>query len=207
MVRTRREAAAWWPRFHGPLCGRCGHGLRKRARCAPGLDRAAETSRLVRSGPPPHQDKAGGVPITFGGEETADRPRKQKLRLARVHPLLVAISQGLLGGEAEEGRRPLRAVRQTGAAVVPQVPTCALAWQHEQLTRKLRGHDAYYGVRGNYAALVRFRYELGRVWQKWLNRRSNQSGMPWERFNRLLKRYPLLEPRIRCPLQPRAANP
>ena len=82
-----------------------------------------------------------------------------------------------------------------------------VAWQHEQLTRKLRGHDAYYGVQGNYAALVRFRYELGRVWQKWLNRRSNQSRMPWERFNRLLKRYPLLEPRIRCALQPRAANP
>ena len=64
-----------------------------------------------------------------------------------------------------------------------------VAWQHEQLTRKLRGHDAYYGVRGNYAALVRFRYELGRVWQKWLNRRSNQSRMSWERFNRQLKRY------------------
>ena len=28
-----------------------------------------ETSRSVRSGPPPHQDKAGGVPTTFGRDE------------------------------------------------------------------------------------------------------------------------------------------
>jgi len=80
-------------------------------------------------------------------------------------------------------------------------------WQHEQLMRKLRGHDNYYGVRGNYVALTRFRYELRRVWRKWLHRRSHRSRMSWERFNRLLKRYPLLKPTIGCQLQSRAANP
>ena len=29
------------------------------------------------------------------------------------------------------------------------------------------------------------------IWQKWLNRRSQQRSMPWTRFLRLLARYPL----------------
>jgi RNA-directed DNA polymerase len=33
-------------------------------------------------------------------------------------------------------------------------------------------------------------------WQKWLNRRSQRSGMPWDRFSHLLDRYPLPKTRI-----------
>jgi RNA-directed DNA polymerase len=82
-----------------------------------------------------------------------------------------------------------------------------VAQQHEQLVRKLRGHNNYYGIPGNWAALSRFRYEVVRLWRKWLDRRSNKACMTWERFNRLLKRYPLPSPVVAHGLVPRAANP
>ena len=80
-------------------------------------------------------------------------------------------------------------------------------WQHEQLGRKLRGHDNYYGITGNWKALSRFRHEVRRAWRKWLNRRSAKARMTWERFTRLVERYPLPEPVVRHRFRLRAANP
>lgn len=80
-------------------------------------------------------------------------------------------------------------------------------WQHEQLERKLRGHDNYYGITGNYESLTRFRYEVSRAWRMWLNRRSHRARMTWERFHSLTRRYPLPVPVVRHWLGPRAANP
>jgi RNA-directed DNA polymerase len=82
-----------------------------------------------------------------------------------------------------------------------------VAWQHQPLVWKLRGHDNYYGLSGNSRALVRFRYEVARAWRKWLDRRSNRARMRWERFHRLLERYPLPALVVRHWLRPRAANP
>ena len=69
-----------------------------------------------------------------------------------------------------------------------------VAWQHKQLVRKLSGYDNYYGITGNIAALYRYRYELRRLWRKWLDRRSHKAFMTWERFARLEARYPLPRP-------------
>lgn len=71
-----------------------------------------------------------------------------------------------------------------------------VAWQHEQLGRKLLGHYGYYGITPNFKALARYKHQVERAWQKWLNRRSQKRAMPWERFHRLLQRYPLPRPRI-----------
>ena len=71
-----------------------------------------------------------------------------------------------------------------------------ISWQHEQLQRKLRGHDEYYGITGNSKALSSLRYWVARIWRKWLSRRSRTSTVYWERFNLLLERYPLPNPRI-----------
>jgi RNA-directed DNA polymerase len=68
--------------------------------------------------------------------------------------------------------------------------------QHQALYRKLKGHNQYYGITGNYRALSRFCREVHEVWQKWLNRRSQRTKMTWERFNRLLQRYPLPKPKV-----------
>ena len=68
--------------------------------------------------------------------------------------------------------------------------------QHAALARQLTGHYAYYGITGNASALWRFHRQVERCWHKWLSRRSNRSGMDWERFRCLLIRYPLPPPRV-----------
>lgn len=68
--------------------------------------------------------------------------------------------------------------------------------QWRTLSRKLHGHYGYYGVTFNMRGVKSFYEQAKRSWCKWLNRRSRDKDMPWERFNRLLKRYPLPMPRI-----------
>ena len=72
-----------------------------------------------------------------------------------------------------------------------------VAWQHERLVKALRGHYNYFGITGNWTALDRLRREVRAIWRKWLNRRSQNNHMPWERFAELLKRHPLPVPVMR----------
>lgn len=78
--------------------------------------------------------------------------------------------------------------------------------QHVHLVRAIRGHDSYYAITGNAGQLSRLRCGVRRIWQQWLSRRSSRKAMPWDRFNRLLARYPLPPVRIVHPYH-RAANP
>jgi group II intron reverse transcriptase/maturase len=48
-------------------------------------------------------------------------------------------------------------------------------WQWVELNRKLIGHYNYYGVRGNFAALARFRGRIRQIWFNALMRRSQKS--------------------------------
>lgn len=66
-------------------------------------------------------------------------------------------------------------------------------WQH--LSRMIRGHIAYYGIRGNVPALKTLRYRAGRTWAKWLMRRS-QREIGWDKLARLFTLYPLPKARI-----------
>ena len=68
--------------------------------------------------------------------------------------------------------------------------------QQRWLSAVLRGHYAYYGLLGNSRALSNFAYEVHKVWFRALCRRSQKNAMTWERFNRLLKVFPLPTPRI-----------
>lgn len=68
--------------------------------------------------------------------------------------------------------------------------------QHRDLSRKLKGHDAYYGVTGNWPALKRFHEAAADAWRLWLNRRSQKAQMWWPTFKLLLGRYPLPEPLV-----------
>ena len=63
--------------------------------------------------------------------------------------------------------------------------------QWRTINQKLVGHYRYYGITGNSKALGNFRYEVGRRWRGWLNRRSQRARMIWERMNKLLARFPL----------------
>lgn len=64
------------------------------------------------------------------------------------------------------------------------------------LAHKLRGHFAYYGLRGNSAALGRFLHQALRLWKKWLSRRSQRARMTWAAFARLLQRHSLPRPKL-----------
>ena len=68
--------------------------------------------------------------------------------------------------------------------------------QHRWLAAVLRGHYAYYGFLGNSRALSNFAYEVRKLWFRTLCRRSQKNAMTWDRFNRLLKVFPLPVPRI-----------
>ncbi len=83
-------------------------------------------------------------------------------------------------------------------------PVCQ---QHHTLSQKVRGHFAYYGITANGRSLANFLNAVTRCWRKWLNRRDRQRMMDWDKFNRLLKRYPLPPVRIVHSAYAHAANP
>jgi group II intron reverse transcriptase/maturase len=78
--------------------------------------------------------------------------------------------------------------------------------QQVALSRKLQGHDAYYGITGNARALAALRQWVPRIWRKWLNRRSWKAAMGWERMKRVLGTFPLPPARVVHSIY-RAANP
>ena len=81
-----------------------------------------------------------------------------------------------------------------------------IAEQSQALTQKLQGHYAYYGgLIGNLRCLSNFRYEVMRLWQKWLSRRRRRGRWPWARLHRLLQALVLPWPRAGAP--PAVANP
>jgi group II intron reverse transcriptase/maturase len=83
-------------------------------------------------------------------------------------------------------------------------PVCQ---QHHMLSQKVRGHYAYYGITANGRSLANFLDAVQRCWRKWLNRRDRQRTMDWDKFNRLLKRYPLPPVRIVHSAYLHSANP
>lgn len=68
--------------------------------------------------------------------------------------------------------------------------------QFSRLSRKLRGHFAYYGIQGNYKALQTFRFLIERIWIKWLSRRSQKGRIPWAQASQLLSVFVLPRARI-----------
>jgi RNA-directed DNA polymerase len=68
--------------------------------------------------------------------------------------------------------------------------------QQKTLNAKLRGHYQYYGRPTNSQSLLKFYRGVVRIWRKWLNRRTRGNRLTWERYAELLRRHPLLPPRI-----------
>jgi RNA-directed DNA polymerase len=78
--------------------------------------------------------------------------------------------------------------------------------QQEAINRKLRGHYQYYGRSTNLRSIVEFYAQVRRIWQKWLNRRSRGNTLPWPAYAQLLRRHPLLKPRLSRPWKPASAS-
>lgn len=71
-----------------------------------------------------------------------------------------------------------------------------MAQQHKALSIQLRGHDAYFGIRGNSRALANLRYEAERLWHYWLNRRSRERGGGKGLWQLIREHFPLPPGRI-----------
>jgi RNA-directed DNA polymerase len=71
--------------------------------------------------------------------------------------------------------------------------------QQKTLNAKLRGHYQYYGRPTNYRSIRRFYREVRHIWRKWLSRRTRGNGMTWEKYAAILRKHPLLLPRILHP--------
>jgi group II intron reverse transcriptase/maturase len=68
--------------------------------------------------------------------------------------------------------------------------------QHSGLRAKLLGHFHYFCVNGNDRAPRALHHYAKRAWCKWLGRRSQRSRFTWQRFNDLLRDFPLPTPRV-----------
>jgi hypothetical protein len=69
--------------------------------------------------------------------------------------------------------------------------------QVSHLNQVLRGHDAYYGIAGNFHAMQRVHRAVERYWYTMLCSRSRKGHISWEVFHRIKARYPLQRPRLR----------
>ncbi len=65
---------------------------------------------------------------------------------------------------------------------------------------KLRGHYGYYGVTDNSKGISTYYYLVRGILYKWLNRRGKKGCYSWEKFAKLLARFPLPTPRIKVKL-------
>lgn len=65
-----------------------------------------------------------------------------------------------------------------------------------KLNKKLRGYYEYYGIIGNSKSLRKFYRNVERILKKWLNRRSQRKSYTWKGYKQMLRKYPLLEPKI-----------
>ena len=68
--------------------------------------------------------------------------------------------------------------------------------QWKLLNLKLRGHYQYYGIRCNFKSLEIFYFYLKKAWKRWLGTRSSKSYISYAKFELLLKKYPLVLPRV-----------
>jgi group II intron reverse transcriptase/maturase len=171
-----------------------------------------------------HEDDARRVmavlPKRFGKYGLMLHPDKTRLVPFRMPPLPAQGKGGnrqdrpgtfdLLGfthywGRSRWGRWVVKrktAAKRLGRAVRSIAQWCRfhrhlpVAEQCVTLSQKVRGHYAYYGITHNARALGEFLWAVRRAWRKWLNRRHRGHSMTWERFYRLLQRYPLPPPRI-----------
>ena len=66
----------------------------------------------------------------------------------------------------------------------------------KKLNIKLIGHYRYYGITDNYNKLEEFRKYIIMTLFKQLRRRGQKKRISWEKFNKILKYNPIIEPKI-----------
>src|SRR5499425_933407 len=81
-------------------------------------------------------------------------------------------------------------------SMVPRACHAPVDEQQKTLNAKLRGHYQYYGRPTNFQCLWKFYRGTCRLWHYWRNRRTRGSRLTRDHYTALLRRHPLLLPRI-----------
>jgi RNA-directed DNA polymerase len=149
-----------------------------------GLKINADKTRMVRFGRPPRK----------GSTKQEDKPGTFDFLGFSLHWGKSRQGNFVVKRKTARGRftRAVRAIKEWGW----KNRHLPLREQHRKLNEKLRGHDAYYGVTGNGRMLQRLRWEVVKLWRKWLMRRNRGDDLSWERFEALLRAFPLTPARI-----------
>ena len=71
--------------------------------------------------------------------------------------------------------------------------------QAKAINQRLTGHYRYYGVAGNSGSLERLHRLTVRYWRKMLSSRSQKGRLNWQKYNNILKLFPLPRPRLYIP--------
>jgi RNA-directed DNA polymerase len=157
--------------------------------------------RFAKHGLTLHPDKTRLIPFrrpprkaVGGGQDRGSRPGTFDL-LGFTHYWGRTVRGGWAVMRKTASKRLSRAVRSI-AQWCRDHRHLPIGDQHAILSRKVRGHYAYYGITGNVNALTDFLWAVHHAWQRWLDRRNHRRAMPWARFYRLMKRYPLPPPKI-----------
>ena len=150
-----------------------------------GLSLHPEKTRLVPFGRPvATQDDP------THGSETGN------LRLSGLYPLLGQEPERALGHSAEDHAETVYARTQSDQSVVSGKPARTDAGASgavgPQTQRSLWVLRHYWQL----WLLQRFRWEVIKIWRKWLARRGDPKGMSWERMNKLLDFFYLPEARV-----------
>jgi RNA-directed DNA polymerase len=149
-----------------------------------GLEMHPEKTRLVNfKKPEKNEDRKGnGRPGTFNS-------------LGFTHYWAVSRKGRPVIVRRTEKVRMSRSLRKM-AEWCRSVMHCKLRDQHKELCLKLKGYYGYYGIVGNYKSLVRYVRAIVGTWRKWLNRRSRRRDLYWHKMWKILKTFPLPQPRI-----------
>jgi len=138
-----------------------------------GLEINTEKTRLVRFGRPSRTGGAGERPEAFdflgfthywGKSQKGNQVVKKKTAAGRFQRTLQAIKKWGM----EHRHLPMKV-------------------QQRKLNEKLSGHDCYYGVTGNIRMLSRLRYEVTKLWRRWLQRRNRSNNPNWEKSQGMLR--------------------
>ena len=157
---------------------------------------AGLTERLVKFGLALHEEKTRL--IMFGKYAAERRHRIGKGRpetfdfLGFTHYCATSRDGNFIVKRKTQRKRKIRKLKELRIEARRRMHS-PVAKQHEWLSAVLRGHFAYYGLASNMRSMVGFAYEVRRLWLRVLARRS-QRGMTWDRFNRLMKAFPLPMP-------------
>ena len=68
--------------------------------------------------------------------------------------------------------------------------------QADKINQVLRGFYNYYGIAGNSKVIARIYWIVIKYWRIILSKRSSKGKVTWEKFNMLLKLFPIVRPKL-----------